>query len=61
MSAPEPKGDGKPRLERVTLDVFKEVTWMELTPKERLRRSWAMRKRVRDLSTVHDRKLFPRP
>ena len=61
MSAPEPKGDGQPQLERVTLDLFKEVAWMDLTPKERLRRSWAMRKRIQDLHTVHDRKLFPRP
>ena len=61
MSAPEPRADGLRQLERVTLDLFKEVAWMELTPKERLRRSWAMRKRIRDLRTVHDRKLFPRP
>jgi hypothetical protein len=61
MSVLEPEGHGLPRLERVTLDLFKEVAWMELTPKERLRRSWGMRKRIRDLHTVHDRKLFPRP
>jgi hypothetical protein len=33
MSAPEPRADGLCQLERVTLDLFKEVAWMELTPR----------------------------
>ncbi len=36
-------------------------TWIELTPAERLRRSWALRKRLRDPQAVHDAKLFPQP
>lgn len=37
------------------------LAWLELTPAERLRRSWALRKRLRDPQAVHDAKLFPRP
>jgi hypothetical protein len=61
MSAPG-RTDGHPtKPEWVTLDLFKDVAWLKLTPKERLRRSWAMRTRIGDLRSVHDRKLFPRP
>ena len=35
--------------------------WHQLTPGERLRRSWALRSRLPDLQAVHDRKLFPKP
>ncbi len=35
--------------------------WLRLTPKERLARSWALRKRIPDLGAVHDAKLFPQP
>jgi len=40
---------------------YKAAVWRELTPRERLRRSWAMRARLPDLRAVHDRKLFPHP
>jgi len=40
---------------------YKAVVWRELTPRERLRRSWAMRSRLPDPRAVHDRKLFPQP
>lgn len=40
---------------------YKAAVWRELTPRERLRRSWAMRSRLPDLRAVHDRKLFPQP
>jgi len=40
---------------------FAWSTWIHLTPAERLRRSWALRKRLRDPQAVHDAKLFPRP
>jgi hypothetical protein len=43
------------------LSPYKAVVWRELTPRERLRRSWAMRSRLRDPRAVHDRKLFPQP
>jgi hypothetical protein len=35
--------------------------WRQLTPRERLRRSWNLRSRLPDLQAVHDRKLFPKP
>ena len=40
---------------------FKEVDWLNLSPRERLARSWAMRSRIRDLRAWHDQKLFPKP
>jgi hypothetical protein len=40
---------------------YKAEVWRQLTPRERLRRSWQMRSRLPDLKTVHDRKLFPKP
>jgi hypothetical protein len=43
------------------LSPFKSARWLELSPAERLRRSWALRKRLPDLRAVHDRKLFPKP
>ena len=40
---------------------YKAEVWRQLTPRERLRRSWQMRSRIPDLKAVHDRKLFPKP
>ncbi len=40
---------------------FTWSVWVHLTPAERLRRSWALRKRLRDPQAVHDAKLFPKP
>ena len=40
---------------------YKADVWRQLTPRERLRRSWLMRSRLPDLKAVHDRKLFPKP
>ena len=40
---------------------YKAEVWRQLTPRERLRRSWQMRSRLPDLKAVHDRKLFPKP
>ncbi len=42
------------------LETFEEE-WLQLTPRERLRRSWKMRSRIRNPALVHDAKLFPRP
>jgi hypothetical protein len=52
-------GQAIPTLE--ALSPLKAAQWMKLTPAERLRRSWALRKRLPDLRAVHDRKLFPKP
>jgi hypothetical protein len=43
------------------LSPFKRIAWRELTPRERLRRSWALRARLKDAAAAHDRKLFPAP
>lgn len=40
---------------------FKELEWIKLTPRERLRRAWALRARIRDPQAWHDQKLFPKP
>jgi hypothetical protein len=40
---------------------YKAAVWRKLTPRERLRRSWAMRSRLADPRAIHDRKLFPKP
>ena len=33
--------------------------WVSLSPAERLRRSWRLRRRIPDLAAVHDAKTFP--
>jgi len=38
-----------------------DLVWEKLTPSERLRRSWRLRRRLPDPQRVHDEKLFPRP
>jgi hypothetical protein len=43
------------------LSPYKSRHWLDLTPAERLRRSWALRRRLLNLRAVHDRKLFPKP
>lgn len=49
-----------PETDSESLDFVWSV-WVHLTPAERLRRSWALRKRLRDPQAVHDAKLFPQP
>jgi len=39
-------------------DPYREE-WRALTPRERLRRSWALRKRIKNLEAVHDAKTIP--
>ncbi|MBI2931449.1 MAG: hypothetical protein HYY16_07335 [Planctomycetes bacterium] len=34
--------------------------WRALSPRERLRRAWRLRRRIRDLQKLHDQRLFPR-
>jgi hypothetical protein len=34
--------------------------WRSLTPRERLRRAWKLRKRLRNIQKLHDEKLVPR-
>jgi len=40
---------------------YKADVWRQLTPRERLRRSWQLRSRIPNLKAVHDKKLFPKP
>jgi hypothetical protein len=45
----------------VALSPFQAVEWRRLTPRERLRRSWRLRSRLRNPRALHDRKLSPKP
>lgn len=40
------------------LNPYREV-WLSLTPAQRLRRSWRLRKRLKNLPAIHDAKTFP--
>ena len=42
-------------------DGHADLTWLKLSPAERLRRSWRLRRRLPHPEHVHDEKLFPRP
>lgn len=42
------------------LNLYRDF-WLSLTPRERLRRSMALRKRLRNPASIHDEKLFPKP
>jgi hypothetical protein len=42
-------------------DGHTQLTWLKLSPAERLRRSWRLRRRLPHPKRVHDEKLFPRP
>lgn len=54
------KINGKVPVEAVGGD-FKRAVWVKLRASERLARSWAMRKLLKNPGTVHDKKLFPQP
>lgn len=43
------------------LMVYQRSVWSQLSPLERLRRSWAMRRLLKDKRAVHDKKIFPAP
>ena len=40
---------------------YQRSIWSELSPKERLRKSWSMRRLLKDKRAIHDKKLFPNP
>lgn len=40
---------------------FQRTAWQEMTPAERLRRSWQLLYQLKDLKKIHDKKIFPRP
>jgi hypothetical protein len=33
--------------------------WKSLTPAQRLRRAWRLRKRIKNLQAIHDAKTYP--
>ena len=41
------------------LDTYMQA-WRALSPAERLRRSWLLRRRIRNLEAVHDEKSLPK-
>jgi hypothetical protein len=41
------------------LDIYWSM-WASLSPGERLRRSWRLRSRIRNLEAVHDEKSLPK-
>lgn len=43
----------------MAVDVYREM-WTALSPGERLRRSWRLRARLRNIETVHDEKSLPK-
>ncbi|MBC8243192.1 MAG: hypothetical protein H8E20_02260 [Verrucomicrobia bacterium] len=59
---PDRQPDGsEAALSAVALSPFKADAWQRLTPRERLRRSWAMRARLKDPQAAHDRKFLLQP
>lgn len=50
-------------LDDLTLDElgFWWTVWRKLSPAERFKRSWRMRRLLRDPERVHDEKIWPRP
>ncbi len=45
----------------LALNPFKAEAWLQMTPRERLRRSWAMRARLKNPQAAHDRKFLLQP
>jgi hypothetical protein len=43
------------------LPTYQIQTWIKFSPCQRLRRSWALRKRIKNLKEIHDKKIFPSP
>jgi hypothetical protein len=43
----------------LALSPYKHDAWLKLSPRERLRRSWALRSSLNDVRAIHDRKLLP--
>ena len=41
--------------------VYQRSVWFQMSPSERLRRSWSMRRLLKDKRAVHDKKIFPTP
>lgn len=44
-----------------SLPTYQRDIWLRFTPGERLRRSWELRRRIKDLKEIHDKKIFPKP
>gem|GEM_PF-6767662 len=40
---------------------YQREIWIKFTSAQRLKRSWELRRRIKNLKEVHDKKIFPRP
>jgi len=40
---------------------YQREIWVKFTPAQRLKRSWELRKRIKNLKEIHDKKIFPSP
>ena len=41
--------------------IYQRSVWSNMSPSERLRRAWAMRRLLKNKREVHDKKIFPTP
>ena len=57
-SLPLPQGAGKNTEKDRT---HQRGVWSCLSPAERLRRSWSLRRLLKDKRGIHDKKIFPCP
>ncbi|HLG42066.1 MAG TPA: hypothetical protein VI643_01785 [Planctomycetota bacterium] len=54
------KKNGQEKACESRVDPYREM-WMSLTPGERLRRAWALRRRLKNIQAIHDAKYLPEP
>lgn len=43
------------------IQTYQRMVWQEFSPQERLRRSWLLRRRLKNIEKIHDKKIFPQP
>jgi hypothetical protein len=48
-----------PRTEEEVVDPYLAM-WRALTPRQRLRRAWRLRRRIKNLQAIHDAKSLPK-
>jgi hypothetical protein len=53
------KARGRKTTENELVDPYVSM-WRALTPRERLRRAWRLRRRIKNLEAVHDAKSLPK-
>ena len=55
------RDSNRPRRGYLFPPTYQRDVWLKFTPGERLKRSWELRGRIKDLKAVHDKKIFPKP